>query len=131
MSMQDPIADMLTRIRNGQMAKHKQVKLISSQLKEHVARVLKEEGYITDFSVESLDNNLKSMTVDLKYFQGRPVIDRIKRISRPGLRVYKAMKELSTVPGFGIAILSTSKGVMTHVTAKAQGVGGEVICEVA
>ncbi len=131
MSMQDPIADMLTRIRNGQMAKHKQVKLISSQLKEHVARVLKEEGYITDFSVESLDNNLKSMTVDLKYFQGRPVIDRIKRISRPGLRVYKAMKELSTVPGFGIAILSTSQGVMTHVSAKAKGVGGEVICEVA
>ena len=131
MSMQDPIADMLTRIRNGQMAKHKQVKLISSQLKEHVARVLKEEGYITDFSVESLDNNLKSMTVDLKYFQGRPVIDRIKRISRPGLRVYKAMKELSTIPGFGIAILSTSQGVMTHVSAKAKGVGGEVICEVA
>jgi len=130
-SMQDPIADMLTRIRNGQMAKHKQVKLISSQLKEHVARVLKEEGYITDFSVESLDNNLKSMTVDLKYFQGRPVIDRIKRISRPGLRVYKAMKELSTIPGFGIAILSTSQGVMTHVSAKAKGVGGEVICEVA
>lgn len=131
MSMQDPIADMLTRIRNGQMAKHKQVKLISSQLKEHVARVLKEEGYIADFSVESLDNNLKSMTVDLKYFQGRPVIDRIKRISRPGLRVYKAMKELSTIPGFGIAILSTSQGVMTHVSAKARGVGGEVICEVA
>ena len=131
MSMQDPIADMLTRIRNGQMAKHKQVKLISSKLKEHVARVLKEEGYITDFSVELLDNNLKSMTVDLKYFQGRPVIEKIKRISRPGLRVYKPMKELSTVPGFGVAILSTSQGVMTHVSAKAKCIGGEVICEVA
>lgn len=131
MSMHDPVADMLTRIRNGQQAKHQQVKLTSSLLKEQIARVLKEEGYISDYFIESLENNLKSMTVSLKYFQGRPVIERIKRISRPGLRVYKSVKDLSAVPGFGIAILSTSRGVMTHLSAKVIGVGGEVICEVA
>ena len=131
MSMHDPVADMLTRIRNGQQAKHQQVKLISSNLKEQIAKVLKEEGYIADYFVESLDNNLKSMTVALKYYHGRPVIERMKRISRPGLRVYKSVKEFSSIPGFGIAIVSTSKGVMTHVNAKAMGVGGEVICEVA
>lgn len=130
-SMQDPVADMLTRIRNGQQARHQQVKLVSSILKEEIARVLKEEGYISDYVVESLDNNLKSMTVKLKYFHGRPVIERIKRISRPGLRVYKSVKDLSAIPGFGIAILSTSRGVMTHALAKTTGVGGEVICEVA
>lgn len=131
MSMHDPVADMLTRIRNGQQAKHQQVKLTSSILKEEIARVLKEEGYIADYSVEALDNNLKSITVHLKYHQGRPVIERIKRISRPGLRVYKSVKDLSAIPGFGIAILSTSRGVMTHLAAKITGVGGEVICEVA
>ena len=131
MSMQDPVADMLTRIRNGQQAKHQHVKLVSSILKEEIARVLKEEGYISDYSVEPLVNNLKSMTVHLKYFQGRPVIVKIKRVSRPGLRVYKSSKDLSSVPGFGVAIVSTSKGVMTHTAAKASGVGGEVICEVA
>ena len=131
MSMHDPVADMLTRIRNGQQAKHQQVKLTSSILKEEIARVLKEEGYISDFQVVPLENNLKAMTVDLKYYQGRPVIELIKRISRPGLRVYKSVKDLSAVPGFGIAILSTSHGVMTNVTAKSKGVGGEVICEVA
>ena len=92
---------------------------------------MKEEGYISDFQVEPLENNLKAMTVDLKYYQGRPVIELIKRISRPGLRVYKSVKDLSAVPGFGISILSTSHGVMTNVTAKLKGVGGEVICEVA
>ena len=131
MSMHDPVADMLTRIRNGQQAKHQQVKLTSSILKEEIARVLKEEGYISDYQIESLENNLKAMTVDLKYYQGRPVIELIKRISRPGLRVYKSVKDLSAVPGFGIAILSTSRGVMTHKAAKITGVGGEVICEVA
>ena len=130
-SMHDPVADMLTRIRNGQQAKHQQVKLTSSTFKEEIAKVLKEEGYILDYSVESLPNNLKSMTVDLKYFQGRPVIEKIKRISRPGLRVYKSSTELKAIPGFGVAILSTSKGVMTHLSAKTHGVGGEVICEVA
>lgn len=131
MSMQDPVADMLTRIRNGQQAKHQHVTLISSILKEQIAKVLKEEGYITDFSVEPLENNLKKMTINLKYFQGRPVIIKIKRISRPGLRVYKSVKDLIAVPGFGISILSTSKGVMTHSSAKNSNVGGEVICEVA
>ena len=131
MSMHDPVADMLTRIRNGQQAKHQHVKLISSNLKEEIARVLKEEGYIGDYVVSPLENNLKEMTLDLKYYHGRPVIERIKRISRPGLRVYKSVKELASVPGFGIAILSTSKGVMTHRSATANGVGGEIICEVA
>ena len=131
MSMHDPVADMLTRIRNGQQAKHQQVTLISSNLKEEIARVLKEEGYISDYSIESLANNLKSITVRLKYYHGRPVIEKIKRISRPGLRVYKSAKELSSVPGFGVAIISTSRGVMTHVKARADGVGGEIICEVA
>lgn len=131
MSMHDPVADMLTRIRNGQQAKHQQVKLISSNLKEEIARVLKEEGYISDFTVEALDNNLKSITLGLKYYHGRPVIEKIKRVSRPGLRVYKSAKDLSSVPGFGVAILSTSRGVMTHIKARADNVGGEVICEVA
>ncbi|GGI83480.1 30S ribosomal protein S8 [Legionella impletisoli] len=131
MSMHDPVADMLTRIRNGQQAKHQSVTMISSNLKEEIARVLKDEGYITDYAVESLDNNQKAITLTLKYFKDAPVIERIKRISRPGLRVYKSSKELSAVPGFGIAILSTSKGVMTHIAAKANGVGGELLCEVA
>lgn len=131
MSMHDPVADMLTRIRNGQQAKHQQVTLTSSRLKEEIARVLKEEGYIQDFFVEALDNNLKLMTVKLKYYGDEPVIELIKRISRPGLRVYKSYKDLTSIPGFGVAILSTSKGIMTHVSAKLKGVGGEVICEVA
>ena len=131
MSMHDPIADMLTRIRNGQQAKHRSVTLFSSKLKEEIARVLKEEGYISDFTVQTVENDFKSMVIDLKYYQGRPVIDRILRVSKPGLRVYKSAKELKAISGFGVAILSTSKGVMTHITAKASGIGGEVICEVA
>ena len=131
MSMQDPIADMLTRIRNGQQANHQHVMMVSSNLKEEIARVLKEEGYITDYLIESSESNLKVLTLKLKYYQGRPVIDRIKRISRPGLRVYKAVKDLSSIPGFGVAILSTSQGVMSHLLAQKNGVGGEVICEVA
>lgn len=129
--MQDPVADMLTRIRNAQRANHRQVELVSSVLKQEIARVLKEEGYISDFEVSSLENNLKKMTIELKYFKGKPVIDRIKRISRPGLRVYKSFRNMHSVPGFGVSIVSTSKGVMTHVQAKANGVGGEVLCEVA
>lgn len=129
--MHDPVADMLTRIRNGQQAKHQQVTLVSSKIKEEIARVLKEEGFIDDFFVEPLENNLKLMTVKLKYYYGKPVIDLIKRISRPGLRVYKSCKDLAPIPGFGVAILSTSKGIMTHVSAKLKGIGGEVICEVA
>lgn len=131
MSMHDPVADMLTRIRNGQQANHRSVTLNSSKLKEEIARVLKEEGYILDYSIELSENKFKKMTIDLKYYQGRPVIERIARISRPGLRVYKSFKELPSIPGFGVAILSTSKGVMTHTAAKSGCVGGEVICEVA
>jgi len=129
--MHDPIADMLTRIRNGQQAKHQQITVTSSRLKEEIARVLKEEGYIQDYYIESLDNNLKIMTIKLKYYHGKPVIELIKRISKPGLRVYKSYRDLTSIPGFGVAILSTSKGIMTHVSAKLKGVGGEVICEVA
>ena len=129
--MQDPVADMLTRIRNGQQAKHEQVSMASSNLKIEIARVLKEEGYISDYSVEESSGNQKVLTITLKYFKGSPVIDRIQRISRPGLRVYRSSKELQPVPGFGIAILSTSKGVMTNIAAKQTGVGGELLCEVA
>jgi small subunit ribosomal protein S8 len=129
--MHDPIADMLTRIRNGQQAKHQSVSLYSSKLKEEIARVLKEEGYILDYSVQTEENNSKTITIDLKYFNGRPVIERIKRISRPGLRVYRSSKNMPTINGFGIAILTTPKGVMTHIAAKKNHVGGEILCEVA
>lgn len=131
MSMHDPIADMLTRIRNGQQAKHQYVTLTSSKLKEEIARVLQEEGYIEHYHVESLENNVKMITLKLKYYQGKPVIERIRRISKPGLRIYKSYKELTSIPGFGISILSTSSGVMTHTSAKTKGVGGEILCEVA
>ncbi len=131
MGMHDPVADMLTRIRNGQQAKHLEVTMMSSKLKEEIARVLKDEGYISDYSVETESNGFKAINVRLKYYNGRPVIEKIKRISRPGLRIYKSVKELASVPGFGVAIISTSKGVMTHVKARSAGVGGEIICEVA
>lgn len=131
MSMHDPVADMLTRIRNGQQAKHQQVTLASSKLKEEIARVLQEEGYIESFNVDTLENKQKAITIKLKYYHGKPVIELIKRISRPGLRVYKSCKDLAPIPGFGVAILSTSKGIMTHISAKQSGIGGEVICEVA
>lgn len=131
MSMQDPVADMLTRIRNAQMAKHQTTSMMSSNLKEQIARVLKEEGYIADYQVASLDNHKRELTLQLKYYQGRGVIENLKRVSRPGLRVYKSAKNLIPVPGFGIAILSTSQGVMTHVAAKQNGIGGELLCEVA
>lgn len=131
MSMQDPIADMLTIIRNGQQAGHSIVKLTASNMKLGVLDVLKEEGFISDYAVESHANNSRTVTVALKYFKGQPVIDRIKRLSRPGLRVYKSAKQLMPVAGFGITILSTSRGIMSHLKAKALGVGGELICEVA
>lgn len=129
--MQDPVADMLTRIRNAQQAKHESVTFRSSILKEGIVSVLKAQGYISDYSVDVLENKSKLMTVRLKYFQGRPVITRIKRISKPGLRIYKSVKNLNSVPGFGILIVSTPKGIMTHAAAKANNVGGEIICEVA
>lgn len=130
MSMTDPIADMLTRIRNGQSAGKKSVKMPSSKLKLAIAKVLKEEGYITDFKAEQNGNHME-MTVELKYFNGVPVIENVKRVSRPGLRIYKSKDELPKVlGGLGIAIVSTSNGVMTDRAARAIGHGGEVICTV-
>ncbi len=130
MSMSDPIADMLTRIRNGQSAGKKSIKLPSSKLKVAIAKVLKEEGYITDFKTETTGSHTE-MTVDLKYYQGVPVIEKVKRVSRPGLRIYKSKDELPKVlAGLGIAIVSTSNGVMTDRAARAIGHGGEVICTV-
>ncbi|MFM8341047.1 MAG: 30S ribosomal protein S8 [Methylomonas sp.] len=130
MSMTDPIADMLTRIRNGQSAGKKNVRMPSSKLKVSIAKVLKEEGYILDYRVE-LDGNHSVMIVELKYFNGVPVIESVKRVSRPGLRIYKSKDELPKVlGGLGIAIVSTSNGVMTDRAARAIGHGGEVICTV-
>ncbi len=130
MSMTDPVADMLTRIRNGQSAKKKVVKLPSSKLKESIARVLKDEGYITGFNVESI-GSYPEMTVELKYYRGAPVIEEVKRISRPGLRIYKDKGSLPKVlGGLGIAIVSTSNGLMTDRAARALGHGGEIICTV-
>jgi len=126
-TMQDPVADMLTRIRNGQHAKHQQVIVPSSTVKEDIVRVLKEEGFIKDFRVDVSENNMRSIMIDLKYFQNKPVIGRIRRISRPGLRVYKSAKELMPIPGYGIAIMSTSKGVMTDKKARQMNVGGEIL----
>lgn len=130
MSMTDPIADMLTRIRNGQAAGKKTVKIPSSKLKLAIAKVLKDEGYITDFNTETNKSHVE-MTVELKYYNGAPVIESIKRISRPGLRIYRSKDELPKVlGGLGIAIVSTSNGVMTDRAARAIGHGGEVICTV-
>ncbi|NOU21426.1 MAG: 30S ribosomal protein S8 [Methyloglobulus sp.] len=130
MSMSDPVADMLTRIRNGQSAGKKFIKQPSSKLKLSIAKVLKDEGYITDFSTETSGSHTE-MTIDLKYHKGVPVIEEIKRISRPGLRIYKSKDELPKVlGGLGIAIVSTSNGVMTDRAARAKGHGGEIICTV-
>ena len=129
MSMQDPIADMLTRIRNGQMAKHESVSMPSSKMKVSVAKVLEDEGYIKSFSVE--EGVQPVLTVQLKYFEGKPVIEKIERVSRPGLRIYKATQELPKVMGgLGVAIVSTNKGVMSDRAARAANVGGEVLCYV-
>lgn len=129
MSMQDTLADMFTRIRNGHMAEKQAVSMPSSKMKVSVADVLKAEGYISGYSVEE---GVKAvLTVELKYFEGKPVIEEIKRVSRPGLRIYKGTTELPKVSaGLGVAIVSTSKGVMTDRAARAAGVGGEVICTV-
>ena len=130
MSMSDPIADMLTRIRNGQSAGKKNVKLPSSKLKVAIVAVLKEEGYITDFKLGKAGSHTE-MTVDLKYYQGVPVIENVNRVSRPGLRIYKSKDDLPRVlAGLGIAIVSTSNGVMTDRAARAIGFGGEVLCTV-
>ena len=127
MSMSDPISDMLTRIRNGQHARKKIVTMGSSKSKVSIAKVLKEEGYITDFSVN--DDDKPQLSVELRYYQGTPVIDLIKRVSRPGLRIFKGKDELPSINnGLGVAIVSTSKGVMTDRAARASGQGGEVLC---
>ena len=129
MSMQDPVADMLTRIRNAQAVRNPTVSMPSSKLKASVARVLREEGYIGDYSVS--EGPKAQLTIALKYHQGRPVIDRIQRVSRPGLRIYRGRDELPTVlGGLGVAVVSTCKGVMTDRAARKAGVGGEVICTV-
>lgn len=131
MSMNDPISDFLTRIRNGQLAGKKQVVSPSSTVKEAIAAVLKDEGYIGDFSVAA-DGNKKTIVLTLKYFQGKPVIERLDRISKPSLRVYKGKDELPKVlGGLGIAIVSTPKGVVSDRKARAAGLGGEVLCIVA
>lgn len=128
MSMTDPIADFLTRIRNAQSARKKQVAAPSSKVKEAIAIVLKDEGYISDFSVVT-DGPKKTITLALKYFQGKPVIERIERISKPALRVYKGKDELPRVlGGLGVAIVSTPKGVVSDSKARAAGLGGEVLC---
>jgi small subunit ribosomal protein S8 len=130
MSMTDPIADMLTRIRNGQQAHKAEVKMPASKLKQAIAAVLKDEGYIDDFVVN--DEVKPTMTVTLRYYQGKGVIERLDRVSRPGLRIYKAHDELPRVMnGLGVAIVSTSKGVMSDRAARAANQGGEVICVVA
>ncbi len=129
MSMQDTLADMLTRIRNAQGAGKATVAMPSSKVKASVAEVLKNEGYIADFAV---DGDVKpTLSIDLKYYEGKPVIERLVRVSRPGLRTYKSSTELPKVEaGLGIAIISTSKGIMTDRAARAAGIGGEVICTV-
>lgn len=128
MSMTDPIADFLTRIRNAQSSGKSQVHAPASKVKLAIAKVLKDEGYIEDFSAVESDGK-PALAVQLKYYQGRPVIDRLERISRPGLRVYKGKDELpSVLGGLGVAIVSTSKGVMTDRQARASGHGGEVLC---
>lgn len=130
MSMTDPIADMLTRIRNGQSARKVSVAMPASKLKSAVAKVLEAEGYIESFSTDD-EGVKKTLTVKLKYYQNEPVIERIDRVSRPGLRVYKAADELPRVQGgLGIAIISTSNGVMTDRQARSNGHGGEVLCVV-
>jgi small subunit ribosomal protein S8 len=129
MSMQDPLADMLTRIRNAQQVGKATVAMPSSKLKISVAKVLSDEGYITGYSVS--EDAKKELTVDLKYYEGKPVIAEIDRVSRPGLRNYAGKAALPTVRGgLGVAIVSTSKGVMTDRAARAAGVGGEVLCTV-
>ena len=130
MSMQDPIADMLTRIRNGQAANKVAINMPSSKLKVAIANVLAAEGYIE--SVKVLGGAKPELEITLKYFQGKPVVESIQRVSRPGLRIYKRKDELPKVMGgLGVAVISTSKGVMTDRAARQAGLGGEIICYVA
>ena len=130
MSMQDPIADMFVRIRNAQARAKRETVVPASKQKQAIAEVLKSEGYIAGYRMDTTGDH-PAMVIELKYYQGRPVIEKIERVSRPGLRVYKATDELPrVVGGLGVAIVSTSKGLMTDREARAQGIGGEVICSV-
>jgi small subunit ribosomal protein S8 len=130
MSMTDPVADMLTQVRNGQAARKPSVTLPASKLKLSIAQVLEREGYIGAVSTEEVDGK-PVMTIELKYYQDRPVIERLERVSRPGLRIYKSAAELPVVQGgLGVAIVSTSRGVMTNRDARKAGHGGEVLCVV-
>jgi small subunit ribosomal protein S8 len=129
--MSDPIADMLTRIRNAQVVKKITVVMPSSKVKVAIANVLKDEGYIEDFAVAEADGKAE-LKIGLKYYAGAPVIERLQRVSRPGLRIYKGKDDIpSVMNGLGVAIVSTPKGVMTDRKARATGVGGEIICYVA
>jgi small subunit ribosomal protein S8 len=131
MSMSDPIADMLTRIRNAQRVEKTEVVMPSSKLKAAIAQVLTDEGYVEGFKIEANDGK-PQLRIGLKYYAGRPVIERLERVSRPGLRIYKGRDAIPQVMnGLGVAIVSTSRGVMTDRRARSQGVGGEVICYVA
>ena len=132
MSMSDPIADMFTRIRNGQAAKKVNVSMPSAKIKVAIAEVLKQEGYITDYSIATEAVNKPELTVILKYYEDKPVIENLKRISRPGLRIYRTHQKLPRVMGgLGISIISTSKGLMTDRQARQLGMGGEILGEVA
>jgi small subunit ribosomal protein S8 len=131
MSMSDPVSDMLTRIRNAQMVGHTETVMPASRLKASIAQVLKDEGYIEDFALRE-NGAKKELHIGLKYYAGRPVIERLERVSKPGLRVYKSRDDIPRVMnGLGVAILSTSRGVMTDRKARADGVGGEILCIVA
>ena len=131
MSMSDPIADMLTRIRNAQLVEKTSVAMPSSKLKTAIAQVLKDEGYIDGFQVKT-ESGKSQLEISLKYYAGRPVIERIERVSRPGLRIYKGRHDIPQVQnGLGVAIVTTPKGVMTDRKARAAGIGGEVLCYVA
>ena len=139
MSMSDPIADMLTRIRNAQTAGHAEVSMPASRLKASIAEVLKQEGYIEDFAIRDKggangkdQGAKKELHIGLKYYAGRPVIERLERVSKPGLRVYRGRDDIPRIMnGLGVAIVSTSRGVMTDRKARADGVGGEILCIVA
>ena len=130
--MTDPIADMLTRIRNAHKINALSVSIPASKVKENIASVLLEEGYIKSYKAEELDNNKKALIIDLKYFEGKPVFEVIDRVSRPGLRIYKDNSQIPRVMGgLGIAVISTSKGIMSDRKARKEGHGGEVLCVVA
>ena len=129
MSMQDPLADLLTRIRNGQAARHRSVSMPSSKLKAAVCGVLRDEGYIGNFSVT--EGAKPTLTLTLKYHDGAPAIEQLDRVSRPGLRVYRACREIPRVRGgLGVAVVSTPRGILTDRAARSSGVGGEVLCTV-